>query len=255
MKRVILMKRLAKIFSLLLGITTFFGWLASFTAAEIIYLKNGHKFKGQVVEKTDQQVKVNIDGITLTYFLDEIDKIDGVAATQPLPASGVDSKPLPSGSPAGSGLIKQNPETLQKLPTNEPPPDVPHPGPVSASPGSNEPVAQGSVANKQQLIWQLIEASGTKENMGKIFNDMLAKAPPDQVDQIKAIFNIDEIILQLVPIYDKYFSQKEMQDLVNFYRSDSGRKLLQLTPAISQESMETTLHYFQKKMQDAPVSP
>ena len=44
--------------------------------AETIILKSGEKIEGKIVEKTDQYVKVEINGETSTYFADDIDKIE-----------------------------------------------------------------------------------------------------------------------------------------------------------------------------------
>ena len=43
---------------------------------EVVYLKNGSRIKGKVVEMTSEQVKVEIyDGSVFVYKLDEIEKV------------------------------------------------------------------------------------------------------------------------------------------------------------------------------------
>jgi len=203
-----------------------FIFFSSICWAETIYLRNGIKVEGKVVEKNDQQVKVDISGITLTYFADEIDRIEG------------ESSPVPAPQPQIPFIIPSPPP---------PQPEEISPEPPALSADQNPPPAPA--ANKQQLIWKLIEVSGTKANMDKIFADMLSKASADESEKIQVLFNIDEIVLQLVPIYDKYFEQDELQQLIDFYKSKGGQKLLSVTPMITQESMEATLQYFQNKMQ------
>jgi len=45
--------------------------------AETIYLKSGKKYKGEIVEKTDKYIKVDIGiGLPITFFVDEIEKVD-----------------------------------------------------------------------------------------------------------------------------------------------------------------------------------
>jgi len=45
--------------------------------AEIIYLKDGKKIEGKIIEKTDEFIIVDLDiGLNIKYYLDEIDKID-----------------------------------------------------------------------------------------------------------------------------------------------------------------------------------
>lgn len=208
--------------------------------AETIYLKNGTKIEGRIVEKSEQQVKVDIRGMTLTYFTDEIDRIEGQAGQVALPQTPTVGL-APSGKSVEStpNIIKRQPAKLQpslleKISTQEP---------HVSSPSSPS-------VNKQQLIWKLIEASGTKANMDKIFNDMLSKASAEEAEKIQALFDINEIALQLIPIYEKYFEQDELQQLVDFYNSKGGQKLLAVTPLITQESMEATLQYFQNKVKN-----
>ena len=45
-------------------------------AQSTIVLKSGREVKGRLVEKTDGYVKVDVDGIELTYGIDEIESID-----------------------------------------------------------------------------------------------------------------------------------------------------------------------------------
>jgi len=40
-----------------------------------------------------------------------------------------------------------------------------------------------------------------------------------------------------VPIYDKYYSHKEIKALIDFYKTDLGRKTINVLPYITQESM------------------
>jgi len=48
--------------------------------AEMIRMKSGKEFEGTISERTDQYIKVDIgEGLSVTYFLDEIEDIGGVA--------------------------------------------------------------------------------------------------------------------------------------------------------------------------------
>jgi hypothetical protein len=53
--------------------------------------------------------------------------------------------------------------------------------------------------------------------------------------------------IEEMALYDKYFSQKEILDLIAFYKTQSGRRLIELTPKIQNELM---LIVQQKYMQD-----
>lgn len=50
----------------------------SFVCAETIILKSGLTFEGKIIEKTDEHIKVDFQGVPLTYYFDQIESIDGI---------------------------------------------------------------------------------------------------------------------------------------------------------------------------------
>lgn len=46
-------------------------------SAETIYLKSGKKVEGKIIERTNSYIKVDFMGAPITYFTNEIDKIEG----------------------------------------------------------------------------------------------------------------------------------------------------------------------------------
>ena len=58
-------------------------------------------------------------------------------------------------------------------------------------------------------------------------------------ERLPAAINFPDYIEQSVyPIYDKAFTEKELADLVAFYKSDTGQKVLVAMPQLMAESME-----------------
>jgi len=51
----------------------------SLVFAENIYLKSGKVVKAKIIEKTDKYIKVDFEGVTLTYFNEDIDHIEADA--------------------------------------------------------------------------------------------------------------------------------------------------------------------------------
>jgi len=45
--------------------------------AERIALKSGKTIEGKIIKKTDKYIKVDISGVSLTYFMDQLESIDG----------------------------------------------------------------------------------------------------------------------------------------------------------------------------------
>ena len=78
------MKKLLLVFVAFLSATLAFAQ----TTTEVVYLKNGSIIKGTVTEQnmTNETIKLQTaDGSIFVYKLDEIDKIEKVAQTQPAP--------------------------------------------------------------------------------------------------------------------------------------------------------------------------
>jgi tetratricopeptide (TPR) repeat protein len=73
---------------------------------EIIILKSGKTIESKILEKTDNSIKVDIEGVPITYYLDETQSIDGVSlnnnktiqnnlskiTTKEIPANAIDTK-------------------------------------------------------------------------------------------------------------------------------------------------------------------
>ena len=104
---------------------------------------------------------------------------------------------------------------------------------------------------KKNLILRLLEANGAKENMSKTFDQMVASVPPQSAALVREAFKVDELIKEIIPLYDKYFTEQELRDLVAFYSSATGQRLIQTTPYMLKDVTKISVEYFKRK---APVS-
>ena len=57
-------------------VATFFSFSSVF--AETIVLKSGKTVEGKIIEKTNKYIKIESEGMALTYYADEIKSVDGV---------------------------------------------------------------------------------------------------------------------------------------------------------------------------------
>lgn len=53
----------------------------------------------------------------------------------------------------------------------------------------------------------------------------------------------------MVVLYDKYFSEKDIQDMQVFYKSAAGKKMIQVTPELNKEMMMIMLTKYMPEMQ------
>lgn len=54
--------------------------ITSFCSAETIVLKSGKTIEGKIIKRTDRSIKVEVSGVPITYYLDEVASIGGKEA-------------------------------------------------------------------------------------------------------------------------------------------------------------------------------
>lgn len=98
---------------------------------------------------------------------------------------------------------------------------------------------------KQQKIKNLLELTGSG-NMGiKVMNDFLVyfkeaypNVPDEYWNEFMKEVSPDDLVNLVIPIYDRHFSESEIDDFVAFYQSPSGKKMAVKLPLIYAESQE-----------------
>jgi len=179
---------------------------AAAAGAETVYLKSGVKVAGKIVEKSDASVLIDVGGATVTYYKDEIDRIDD-ATDYAEPAA-----PVP----------------------------VPVPAPAEPAAAVND--------TKRELIMQFIDVFGTRSSMKVNFDQMMSSMSPEEAAKLRTAFSVDAIIEELVPLYDKYFSERDLKAFIDFYSSTDGKKLVETIPQIMRGSVEISARYFEANM-------
>ena len=51
-----------------------------------------------------------------------------------------------------------------------------------------------------------------------------------------------------VPLYDRYFAETELREIVAFYRTPAGRKMIAVLPSLMQDGLESTVTLVQPKV-------
>ena len=88
------------------------------------------------------------------------------------------------------------------------------------------------------------------------FRDRVPSPTPDQLKSINHIvdeafseISMDDLIRDVVPVYQKHLTRGDVQALITFYSSPVGQKLRREQPAIMKESMQATSANQQQKME------
>ena len=87
--------------------------------------------------------------------------------------------------------------------------------------------------------------------IGQQMTEMIRAMQPDIHDSVITIMNEELKILieetmheesgfvdKLIDIYAKYYSHKDIKNLIAFYKTDTGKKTIEIMPNLLQESME-----------------
>ncbi|MCP4274395.1 MAG: DUF2059 domain-containing protein [Gammaproteobacteria bacterium] len=103
--------------------------------------------------------------------------------------------------------------------------------------------AVAETASKKS-VKMLMERTGAG-NMGvQMMNQMLPalkKMVPDAPEKfwtdVMAEMNANQIIELVIPVYQKHLTEQDIKEIIAFYNSAAGKKLIRVQPAIMQESM------------------
>lgn len=107
---------------------------------------------------------------------------------------------------------------------------------------------------KKEKIVQLMEMTGAKniavqfaQAMNQQVAAVLKASNPDMPERAFVILDeelgrlmkeeADGLIEQIIPVYDKHFTENEIKEVIKFYQTPVGKKTIQVMPQLLQESM------------------
>ena len=181
----------------------------SISFAAKLYLKDGKVVEGKIISRSSYAITVMVGKKPSRYFIDEISFIEEEQADEDKATEDVD---------AWKNEVIENSSDL-KIPEQ-----------------------------KLKLIIMFIDVSGAHSNLMTNIDQIIARAPEERQSELKELLNVNEIVGTLVPIYNKYYSEYELIELVRFYQSPAGKKVLEVTPKIMKEAMEKSIQYFKEKV-------
>lgn len=68
----------------------------------------------------------------------------------------------------------------------------------------------------------------------------------ERMDDFARNFPVDDMIQAMVPVYQRHFTEREIDDLVAFYSSPTGQKMVREMPAITAETMQSSQEIIQR---------
>lgn len=99
--------------------------------------------------------------------------------------------------------------------------------------------------SKTDNIKTLLELTGTGKLGVQVAQTMITNfkknypdVPDDFWNEFSKEMHSDTLIKMLIPIYGKYYSGDEIKQLTAFYQSPIGKRVVEITPQLMQESMQ-----------------
>jgi uncharacterized protein len=113
-----------------------------------------------------------------------------------------------------------------------------------------------SRAQMQQMLQQVFSQMQTlsheqiKRRHPDISQQEIARMDRQSAEFIKN-FPIDDMLNDMIPIYEKHFTKSEIDSLITFYSSPAGQKFLHEMPAVTGEFMRTEYPRIQAQVEAA----
>ncbi|MBI3477252.1 MAG: DUF2059 domain-containing protein [Acidobacteria bacterium] len=98
--------------------------------------------------------------------------------------------------------------------------------------------------------------------VGDMFSKRMPDATPEQRKQFESLMSdmandlfknypIDDLLRDMVPVYQNHLSEADLAAIVDFYSSPVGKKVLKEMPAMTAEAMRISYARMQPKIEDA----
>lgn len=99
--------------------------------------------------------------------------------------------------------------------------------------------------SKMKKIYEYLEETGSlkmgvqiAQQMISSYKDAYTNVPEKFWDEFIDEIDVEGMSKIIIPIYDKYFTEEDIDQLIIFYKSPIGQKMLELYPKISVEAMQ-----------------
>jgi hypothetical protein len=96
---------------------------------------------------------------------------------------------------------------------------------------------------------------------GDMFKKMIPDATPEQTGRFQSLMNelmndliknypIDDVLRDMVPVYQNHLSESDMNAIIAFYASPSGQKVIREMPAMTAEAMRVSYARLQPQIEE-----
>lgn len=105
------------------------------------------------------------------------------------------------------------------------------------------PMMEGMFRQQSALVRETM-----KQRYPQMTDQEMERANDVMVESVKD-FPIDDMLDDMIPVYQKHLTQADAEAMITFYSSPTGQKLMQELPAITSEGMQAAYPRMQKHME------
>jgi hypothetical protein len=135
---------------------------------------------------------------------------------------------------------------------------VAQPSPNADTPATREDISRmfnvmNIEAQTRQVMDQVMQQmrSMNREQMKKrrpeITDEELSRMDKES-EEIAKSFPVDELLEDMIPVYQKHLSRADVDAIISFYSSPTGQKMLREMPAMMSEGMQAAYPRMQKNL-------
>ena len=100
--------------------------------------------------------------------------------------------------------------------------------------------------NYKGLLTDFIKVQGQFETFNATIDQMTSMMGVTLNDDEKVEFTNDvmsSLIEMLVPVYQKHFTEQDLKDAIDLFKTPIGKKISEKSPIIAQESMQASMQW------------
>jgi|WetSurMetagenome_2_1015567.scaffolds.fasta_scaffold386444_2 uncharacterized protein len=106
---------------------------------------------------------------------------------------------------------------------------------------------------KDEKIRQMLDLTGSgklgaqiAQNVISSFREKYTYVDQNFWNELEKEIKPGDLINSVIPIYAKYYTEEDINQIIAFYNSPTGKKMIESTPLILQESMTTGKNWSQQ---------
>jgi hypothetical protein len=109
---------------------------------------------------------------------------------------------------------------------------------LSVNTGAASPATERSIRELLTLTGAGNIGVQVVQNMVQALKRVRPQVPESFWVEFMKDVNSDELVNGVIPIYQKHFTEEDLQAAIKFYRSPAGRRFIEKQPIVVQESMQ-----------------